>query len=521
VARRLALNEHHRRFFLLALVLIAFAWRAVGLDRQSLWRDEVDAIYFAVRTLGETLSMFTQAAQNGPLYFLGLRPWFGLMGTSEFVLRLPSAVAGTASVPLLWQLTRRLLPGREAAAISTATAAAVFMAFNPYQVWYGQEGKMYATITLLALLATWFWLRGIEGGGWQAWLAYLITVSIAMYTHLLMVMIIPLHFVWFLIAWPMSRQHWRGYGLALAGLTLPYLPMVWWHWWLLTAQEKLSGFNFTPLDAMLQGLLLDHVRGFTPTLELLWLAPVYFLLGAGVLLGTGEIGALRQPDGPALSPWRRYGLVFSWLVLPVLFIFLISLRQPVFTARYVIWIGPAAMLFLALGLRVVERASGRLAPVATAIFLIYILAIWSYANWQQKTTTIKYDLRSAVAYIQAHRDPAELLILQIPHQEWSYRYYSSDFGPNPFTGSDARLGRWVGGPYTNYGEPDAQAQAAVAAQMEAWTANEPSLWVMLSEAEMWDSRRLMDTWLAEHATVVDEAGFPGVQVRRYVIQGVE
>ena len=107
------MNRSYRRPLLLGLVLAAFALRAFGLDRQSLWRDEVDAIYFAVRNLGETLSMFVQAAQNGPLYFLGLRPWFALMGTWEYVLRFPSAVAGTLSVPLLWQVGRMLLPERD------------------------------------------------------------------------------------------------------------------------------------------------------------------------------------------------------------------------------------------------------------------------------------------------------------------------------------------------------------------------------------------------------------------------
>ena len=38
--------------------------------------------------------MFVRAGQNGPLYFLTLRPWFSLMGTSEFALRYPSAMAG-------------------------------------------------------------------------------------------------------------------------------------------------------------------------------------------------------------------------------------------------------------------------------------------------------------------------------------------------------------------------------------------------------------------------------------------
>ncbi len=542
------MKRSYTRPFLLGLVLAAFALRVLGLDRQSLWRDEVDAIYFAVRDLNETLSMFVQAAQNGPLYFLGLRPWFGLMGTWEFVLRFPSAVAGTLSIPLLWQVARLLLPervrqdseGAEPAAppaagtaagdAAVASLAALFMTVNPYQVWYGQEGKMYATVTCLALLATYFWLRGLARGGAWPWVGYWLTVSAAMYMHLLMVLLIPVHFVWFWLAWPASRRRQRGYALALAGLTLPYLPMVWWHWWLLTSPDKLSGFNFTPLAQALEGLLFNHARGFISTIPTLWLAPVYFLGAAGLLLGAGQLASHsgRAADGAAdsdgdsrgitLTPWRRMALLMSWLILPVALILLISLRQPVFTERYVIWIGPAAMLALALGLRVLYTHSGRARIPIAAGFLIAVLGVWGYANWQQKTLTIKFDLRGAVQYVQAHRDPNQLLILQIPHQEWSFRYYSDSFRPNPFVDSDARLGRWVGGPYTNYGEPDAQARASVDAQLRQWTADSQDVWVMLSEAEMWDSRRLLDEWLNQHGIVVEQLELPGVAVRRYHLQ---
>ncbi len=523
----------YRRPLLLSLVLAAFALRVFGLDRQSLWRDEVDAIYFAVRSLDETLSMFVQAAQNGPLYFLGLRPWFALMGTWEFVLRFPSAVAGTLSIPLLWQVGRQLLPERAAtpttgdsgaegeagaprAAAGTfvATVAAVLMTFNPYQVWYGQEGKMYATITCLMLLATYFWLRGITRGGVWPWVGYWLAVTVAMYSHLLMVLVIPVHMAWFLVAWPASRQHWRGYGAAVAGLILPYLPMVWWHWWLLTAQEKLSGFTFTPLNQVLEGLLLNHARGFIGTMQPLWLAPIFFLGGAGLLLGAGQLAA-RGTGDLVLAPLRRMGLLVTWLVLPIAFIYLISLRQPVFTERYVIWIGPAAMLALALGLQVLHANTGRLAPAVTALLLVYILGAWGYVNWQQKTLTIKYDLRDAVQYVQAHRNPNELLILQIPHQEWSFRYYSDSFSPNPFADSDRRLGVWMQGPYTNYGQPDAQARAALDSQMQAGATGHSTIWVMLSEATMWDARQLMNEWLNQHGTVVEKAEFPGVTVLRY------
>src|SRR3954470_11352164 len=99
-----------KRLGLIVLTLVAFAWRVQGLSWQSLWRDEVDAIHFATRYLPETLKMFVQTGQNGQLYFVALRPWFDLVGTSEFALRYPSAMAGTLTVLLTWQVARRMLP---------------------------------------------------------------------------------------------------------------------------------------------------------------------------------------------------------------------------------------------------------------------------------------------------------------------------------------------------------------------------------------------------------------------------
>lgn len=526
------------RIFWLALILIAYGWRVYRLDYQSLWRDEVDAINFAVRDLPQTLGMFLQAAQNGPLYFLSLRPWFYVAGTSEFVLRYPSVMAGVLSVPLLWQVTRRLLPSPDLSGgaqpgeradrelvestpaprfpwLTIPLLAAVFMAANPYQVWYAQEGKMYATITFLALLASWFWLAGIFGGGWKPWLAYFLTVSATMYTHLLMVLLIPVHFVWFLLAWPRSRYQLRGYGLALAGLTLPYTPMVWWHWEMLTSPDRLTGFSFTPLDQMVRSLALSHARGFLTTVDSIWLAPVAFLFGAGLLLGITEIGARHDRSRPALAPWRRYALLLAWLVLPVVFIYLVSLRQPVFTERYVIWIGPAVALFMALGLQVVAHSSGRLAMPLVSALLLFLIGFWGYVGWQQKTLVIKYDLRSAVHYVSDQRTPDAVLILQIPHLEWAYRYYTSDYTFDAFQDSDRRLGWWAGGPYTNWGRSTAVEEVAVDTYMRSITDGAGTVWAVLSEVEMWDARRLMDAWLDRHGVLEDQKPFPGVTVRRY------
>jgi 4-amino-4-deoxy-L-arabinose transferase-like glycosyltransferase len=398
---------------------------------------------------------------------------------------------------------------------NVAALGALFFALNPYQIWYGQEGKMYATVTMLALLAAWLWLRGVDNGGWRIWLAYLIVVSIAMYVHLLMVLLIPLHFVWFVVAWPSARRHWRGYAVTLAGLTLPYLPMVWWHWVMLTSPDKLSGFAFTPLESVLRSLTLSHARGFITATPLLWLAPIYFLLGAGAILGVMVVGDRVGTQGAPLSAARRMVLLLLWIVLPIAQIYLISLRQPVFTERYVIWIGPAVLLCIALGIRVLAANSGRLALPIVAVFLVYVVGLWALLSWQQKTQVIKYDLRSAIDYVYTNRTDDDLLILQIPHQEYAYRYYTSDFGPNPFAGSDERLGWWAGGPYTNWGRPDETEWPEVERHMQRATAGADEVWVILSEASMWDSRRLMDRWLQTAGVLEEEHTFAGVTVQRH------
>ncbi len=517
-----------QRWTIAALALLAYAWRVQGLARESLWRDEIDAVYFALRDLPETLSMFVNAAQNGALFFLSLRPWLRLTGTSEFALRYPAVLFATLSVVLLWQVGRRLMPGRPSTTSggrkalvfqltlgSAPLLAAAFLAVNPYQTWHGQDGKMYALVTFLALLAAWFWLAGIGHGGWRPWLGYLIVVSIGLYTHLLLVLLIPLGVIWFFIAWPLSREHKVGYLLSVAGLTLPYLPMIAWQWSLLTASRQLTALTFYPLDEVLESVLLSQSLGTQEPGTLLEIAPILLLGAAGLLLGFLEIHPRPDDLLSRLAAWRRHLLIVTWLLFPVLGIFLLSLRQPVFLPRYVIWIAPAAMMLLALGVQLLWHNEGRLAKPLAAVLAAYVLIFWFLAGQQQKAQVIKPDLRAAVKTIAENREPDELLILQVPYMEPAYRYYSSDQGPDPFAGSDERLGRWTAGLWTNNELNDDEARQQVAREMAFMTSGADDIWVLLSEAETWDERSLMIEWLEEQTSLVDKATYHQAEVRHY------
>ncbi len=199
-------------------------------------------------------------------------------------------------------------------------------------------------------------------------------------------------------------------------------------------------------------------------------------------------------------------------------IYAMSLRQPIFTDRYLFWIAAPAMIFLALGAAVVWRNSGAILRFAAVILVVYVVGFWLYAGWQQKMLPMKYDLRSGVTYVNEHRGDNSLLILQIPHLHFAMRYYSSDFGPRPFTDSEARLGNWAEGLWTNNGWSDDDARALANEQMQDMVGDATDVWVVYSEVEMWDQRHLMREWLESHGTMVYAQDFHGVQVREYHLE---
>jgi len=202
--------------------LAAFAVRAASLDTQSLWRDEVDALRFATVRWADLLASFTRPGWNGPLYYVFLRGWVALTGTSEYALRFFSLAFGVLCVPLAYALGCRLFDRR------TGLLAAILIAASPYLAWYGQEVKMYTLLAALALTAIYGLRRAVEGAGWRWWALPVVATSLAFYSHILAALLIPVQVLLYLAWWPQARRQWRGALVSLACLTLPYLPLVLW-----------------------------------------------------------------------------------------------------------------------------------------------------------------------------------------------------------------------------------------------------------------------------------------------------
>jgi hypothetical protein len=191
-------------------------------------------------------------------------------------------------------------------------------------------------------------------------------------------------------------------------------------------------------------------------------------------------------------------LLAAWLLLPLVALYGISLRVPLFLDRYVIWTMPAFLALVGLGISALLRAWRPLAlATAGAILALNLGGVWTQAH-----QPIKSDFRRAAQYVTAHAQPGDRLIFQIPYNHYIFSYYYGD------------LPGWVDGPYTNGG----MAEAAVASYLKQAVGAAPAAWLIASEAALWDREGLTEAWLAEQGAMTAHAEFARVTVTRYRLQ---
>lgn len=512
-----------------ALILLGFSIRALSLDAQSLWRDEVDALRFATAPPQDMLSNFTRPGWNGPLYYLLLRGWIAAAGTTEYALRFFSLLPGVISIPLTYVLGRRLFNAH------VGIVSALLVTTSPYLCWYSQEVKMYALVLGLALLAMYSLRRALQEGRWHWWLIQVATTSLAFYTHIFAALLVPVQVFSVLADWPRARRRWRGALVSLGFLTLPYLPLAVWQA-PLALQARDTGFTPYSLDQMCVILMNRWSTGiegwgkpFASALTVILAAMAVVMSGTLLPRWTDS----RESAGHSARVRDRLALLI-WLSVPVGCLWLLSLRQPLFTDRYLIWSAPAFYILVALTLTsfVTARHAARWAVVP----LMGAILVTNGVNlWGQATRPIKSEFRAAAAYVRGP-DPAsadrvatseqqrqhrvylpattggspgfeDLIIFQIPHGKHVFDYY---FPVETYPHAD--------GLYTNHRTADGgylMSEEDAARQLRAVTRGHETIWLVMTEAAMWDERNLVQRWLDDYGQRVDQAHFSRVDVYRY------
>jgi mannosyltransferase len=377
-------------FLPILLCLLAFGLRVFRLDFQPIWFDEDLAYQRATATLNISLA----SMDGSPLYYLFLRGWVELTGSSLYALRFFSALCGTLALPLIYQVTRRLL-GRKVA-LATLTVAV----FAPFYIYYSQEARTYSLTLVLMLISMHAFLRWQDTQQRRALVICTLANLVCLYTHYVAaLMIVVQGIILLLLQW----RDWKRLGVFVAAQTIAVLALV---PWLIYAQRLLPRV-IAPADSTTSDAWSILARTWTefsvgrtiaPPISLyLAIIPLFLALVGLVSLFAPHQRRRTSSAAPQRKSVRRAPpassavsdhtitlrdsrlILLVWLIIPIVGTLLIPRASVRFSPKYLIAITPAFYMLLVLGLQALRRESRALFIIGLALLIgIWLGALGDY-----------------------------------------------------------------------------------------------------------------------------------------------
>ena len=351
---------------LTAIAAAGLAARLVLLGRQPISRDEAFTAVVARRSWAGMLEVVRHDSAP-PLSYLVDHAATAL-STSPSLLRLPAALAGSAAIPIAAALGRRL--GGDAVGIgATAVTASLASLVIP-----SRDARMYALAAALVLGVTLLLWRALERPSRGRLVALSAVTAAALLTHYLDAVAVVATVVAAAVLGVGDR---RALPRVLAAVAVGAVPL---GFWLLIAHGQAgyaeqpfwaSGLGPAPtLGIVTQLLAGPGVDRALTQHTLLVTAQGFSLVGASLGGAAVLVGIAR----PSASGWRG-GWYLAGAGLGALGILaLLSLRTPIWDARYASVVWPPLVPLLGLGLaRMRVLAVLPVAAMATAALLAAFL----------------------------------------------------------------------------------------------------------------------------------------------------
>jgi 4-amino-4-deoxy-L-arabinose transferase-like glycosyltransferase len=201
--------------WIVALVTaVAFVLRLTGMH-QVLFGDELFTYPIVTRaSLWDALSAVHHTSVTPPFHYV--LAWLAVqLGDPLVTIRLPSLILGTATVPVVYLL------GARAAGRPAGLLAAALVAISPFAIFYGTEGRAYATLTFLAAVSTLALLRALDDGRGRWWALFAAASCLALYTHYTGVFLVLAQLAW---AWWAHAERRRAVVASAAAIAVGFLP---------------------------------------------------------------------------------------------------------------------------------------------------------------------------------------------------------------------------------------------------------------------------------------------------------
>lgn len=184
---------------LAAITGVGVVFRLILME-DSLFADELSTFFVVNQDFsGMWFQVKSPQELTPPLYFV--LAWLASkLGSDPTLLRLPSVLAGVASIPLVYLLGSMTL-GRRAAIVGAAITS-----LSPLMIYYSAEARAYALLTFLVLCSAIVLLLALDRGSPGWWVLYAVLLAATMYTHYTGVFVIAAQTVWAFAVAPKARK---------------------------------------------------------------------------------------------------------------------------------------------------------------------------------------------------------------------------------------------------------------------------------------------------------------------------
>lgn len=402
--------ENHPVLFWLSLIVLTGAFlRFWDLGSESIWLDEA----WSIMESQMTIQGIANHANQPPLYFLALRGWIFLFGTSEVATRSLSAIFGIASVAAIY------LAGTSLYNKKAGLFAAFLSSIGYFPILYSQEARGYSLLLLLSALSYWFFIQILKSGKNKWYFAYTIASFLMLYTHFYSVLIVASQILFYLIylsKYPGQRRRYL-IPIAILGISIVLL--------FLLMQNKIFaiaeyGFWIKTPGILNLGNTAAAFSGYGPTRY-----AVLAIFAVSGIIGIFGSEYSRKPENTVklslkLEFPEKTVLLLLWLAVPIIISFIESqFMTPTYQSRYLIGTYPAMIILIANGINKIKPKW-----IITAVLLV-ITALSSLGLYNYYKNPEKPQWRETAAFIEAHSQPGDIIIVSLEYQIVSLKYYYS------------------------------------------------------------------------------------------------
>lgn len=430
------------------LTLLAFALRVYQLGAPSLWYDELLELDVAQSSFWDIGPQLVRHAAM-PLDYYLLYGWLKL-GRQDAWVRFPALIFGVLAIPLLYKLAKSLFNRH------VGYLAALFLAWANVAVYYSRDVRPYAMLVFWTLLSFWGLWRAYQTRRGQYWGIVVAGLASAALTHYFtLFLLLPMGlFVGLQLLFHLKDKLFWQYSIYFV-ICLMVLIMVF------AFNGRLRdiysvGSRFSSVVVQPETLSLPAAekpnRGEGPPRDLgfVW-DTILIPFSSAEPLSLLAYLSLFIISLVGLWSTRKYWtslLVLSWLILPIVLIYLFLLQRGTFFAlRYILYTLSAYLILIAYGVelvvhylsiwcqRLILGSSRRsltsllVGGLLVTIFTLFIFGEVTELAGQYKADS-REDWRAVGQLLQNNAQPndAVIAVRAEPTMNWYYPPARAPFG---------------------------------------------------------------------------------------------